>query len=25
VWYPGYSGVSYDTFTGIDARMIIFR
>lgn len=25
VWYPGYSGVSYDTFTGIDARMIVFR
>jgi hypothetical protein len=25
VWYPGYSGVSYATFTGIDARMIIFR
>lgn len=25
VWYPGYSGVAYDTFTGIDARMIIFR
>jgi len=25
VYYPGYSGVTYDTFTGIDARMIIFR
>ena len=25
VWYPGYSGVSYDTFTGLDARMIVFR
>jgi hypothetical protein len=25
VYYPGYSGVSYDTYTGMDARMIIFR
>lgn len=25
VYYPGYSGVRYDTFTGIDARMIVFR
>jgi len=25
VVYPGYSGVSYDTFTGIEARMIVFR
>jgi hypothetical protein len=25
VVYPGYSGVSYQNFTGIDARMIIYR
>jgi len=23
--YPGYTGVSYDTFSGIDARMIIYK
>jgi len=25
VVYPGYAGVSYQNFTGIDARMIIFK
>ena len=25
VIYPGYSGVNYDSYTGVDARMIIFR
>jgi hypothetical protein len=25
VWYPGYTGVSYDTFTGVDTRMIVYR
>ena len=25
VAYPGYTGVSYQNFTGIDARMIIFK
>ena len=25
VWYPGYTGVNYDSMTGIDARMIVFR
>lgn len=23
--YPGYTGVTYQNFTGIDARMIIFK
>ena len=23
--YPGYAGVSYDTFVGVDARMIIYK
>jgi hypothetical protein len=25
VYYPGYSGVNYRNFTGIDARMIVFK
>lgn len=25
VVYPGYSGVTYNTFTGIEARMIVYR